>query len=189
MDLDEKLRPEFSMTSYMIREDINFAKAAFFRTNAEGNRVVGEIQDNPCALSYVGYFCGQAIEKSLKYYVERYNPNSWDKVRYTHDIDTLLDTVEECMRGFRNDHIDIAINSRAITYMKNMRYLVSKLDKDSAHYLLGLARDLYREVEQDTRRELNGNKEFHKWEQEHYDKVEFTKFKRPRNNKTEHGDD
>ncbi len=186
-DLD--VSKNYSITSYMIREDLTLAKATFYRENTIGSRVVTELQDNPCSLSYVGYFCGQAIEKSLKYYIERYNPTSWDKVRYTHDIDTLLDTVEECRRGFRNEHEDIAVNSRAITYTKNMRYLVSTLDKEGAYYLFNIARSLYKEVEKDMLNELKDRKGFSQWEQEHYDKVELTRFKRVRNKKTEHGDD
>ena len=170
---------DYDIVPYMIRMDIALAKAMFYKPNADGSRILSEIQENPADLSYVGYFCGQAIEKGLKYFVERYNPLAWDKVKYTHDIDTLLDAADECLCGFRQDHADISHFSRNITCLKNMRYVVSSISKDDAFYVMGLARNLFAEVEKDFDKEIPDRKQMRTEEKDHYERRKVIRFKRP----------
>lgn len=173
----------YDMTAYMIEEDINLAKTLFYTPNGRGNengsRAVRELQENPCVMNMVTYFSVQAIEKSLKYYIERENPYKFENIKYSHNVSDLLKTLEEGKQGFIKRHPDIYYNANTLTYCNNLRYSVSSVSKDDAYWVMGVARSIYHEVKRDFEEEMAG-RNIKAEEKEHFNRKKPVRFNRTR---------
>ena len=129
---------ECFITRQIIEADISIAQSLF------NNKT--EWDNNPALINMCAFHSAQAIEKTLKLYLNEADSKLYDKVSNTHQVPTLLFILERTDNGFINSHGELCDFSFELTQMNNARYGTIDVSPTDAIQALNIAHNLYNEL-------------------------------------------
>jgi len=158
-----------------IQSDLYIAKHIFYDDKGKD-----AWHRNPQLLNMCAYHCEQAIEKTLKLFLQSINEDAYRSVANSHNISELLVKMQCNSENFIENHKELAHNADTITKMNNLRYGVGEVSKNDCYIVLSNAKSLFAEYQKIYGKEhirtissLDGNK--HKQtEADNSKKVNFT---------------
>ena len=129
---------ECFITRQIIEADISIAKSLYDNKSDWDN--------NPALTNMCAFHSAQAIEKTLKLYLNVADSKFYDKVSNTHQIPTLLFNLERTEYGFINSHGELCDFFFELTQMNNARYGTISVSSNDAIKALDMAEVLYNEL-------------------------------------------
>lgn len=125
-----------------IQADIYIAKHIFYDNDGKD-----AWHRNPQLLNMCAYHCEQAIEKTLKLFLQKISDEAYRSMANTHSISELLVKLQCFSDNFIENHMEISFNAETLSKMNNLRYGNGDVTKDDCHIVIHCAKKLFQEYQ------------------------------------------